>query len=92
MKPSTPSRAPDRSLLEVKVLLTVASVAAMVGGWAWLTLGEERGLPAAEVRPVSTTSEPIPVAVTGTSPPPPRVRAVRAVRRPRPVTFTRSSR
>lgn len=89
MKPSTPARSPSRSFFEVKLLLTVASVAAMVGGWAWMTLGEARGLPPPEARPVSTGTLSTPAAG---APPPPGVRFVRTVRRPRAVTFTRSSR
>jgi hypothetical protein len=91
MKPATPARSPSRSFLEMKVLLTAASVAAMVGGWAWLTLGEERGLPPTEARPASTGAMSAPAA-GAPPPPPPGVRFVRTVRRPRAVTVTRSSR
>lgn len=90
MKPSTPARSPSRSFLEVKVLLTVASVAAMVGGWASLTLGEERGLPPSEEIPAPAGALSTPAA--GAPPPPPGVRFVRTVRRPRVVAVTRSSR
>ncbi len=89
MKPRTPARAPSRSFLEVKVLLTVASVAAAMGGWVWLTLTEEHGLPPTEERPASPGVQ---FTSAASAPPVPGVRSVRTVRRPRAVTLTRSSR